>query len=185
MDVVSEPLGTTQALGADKPSPAAETAGAAKPPGAAKPLIRLAIPVIAAAFVAVAWQGSSVGASRPEAAAGLGQSRVETRIVQDSAGLSQLSQQVAALQQSVDASNQAMAGQLATLKASVASLQSAIATAQQGIAGAQGATATQAKKVSDLSATLTAVNQQLWALQAQFQAQLRKLAGQPSGAATP
>jgi len=156
----------------------------------ARPFLLLAAPVVAAAFVAVAWQSSSVGASRP---AGVKtrvetqtQTRVETRVVQDASAVAQLTQQVTALQQAVAATNQTsegMAAQLSALKSTLTTLQGAITSLQQGVGAAQGASAAQTKKVNDLTAGLAGVDQRLWALQAQFDAQLRKL--QPSPAPSP
>jgi len=94
---------------------------------AVRPLALLAAPVVAAALVAVAWQESSVGASRP--AAVRVQDRVQTKVethvvtatqtqtkvVQDTSGIDQLSAQIAALQQAVTATAQATAGQIAAL----------------------------------------------------------------------
>lgn len=154
----------------------------------ARPYLLLAAPVVAAAFVAVAWQSSSVGASRP---AGVKtrvetQTRVETKVVQDESAVAQLTQQVTALQQAVAATNETsegMAAQLSALKSTLTTLQGAITSLQQGVGAAQGASAAQTKKVNDLTAGLAGVDQRLWALQAQFDAQLRKL--QPSPAPSP
>lgn len=149
---------------------------------AVKPFLRLAVPVVAAVCVALAWQASSVGASHPSSAATKASvaPSVQTRVVEDTAGLAALSQQVAALQQSVTQTDQDMAAQMATLKGTITALQGSVATLQKGLASAQGADASQATKVANLSATVTSMNQLLTALQAQFNAELRKLAGSPS-----
>lgn len=149
---------------------------------AVKPFLRLAAPVVAAVCVALAWQASSVGASHPLTAASKASAApsVQTRVVEDTAGLAALSQQVAALQQSVTQTDQDVAAQLATIKGTVSTLQGSVAALQKGLSAVQGADATQATKVANLSATVTTMNQLLNALQAQFNAELRKLAGTPT-----
>jgi chromosome segregation ATPase len=140
---------------------------------AVRPLALLAAPVVAAALVAVAWQGSSVGASRPAAVQVQDrvQTRVETKIqtqtkvVQDTNAVAELSAQIAALQQSVTATAQGMTSQVAALKQTITSLQGTISTLQQGVATGQATNAAQTKKVTDLSNALTAVDQRLVALQ--------------------
>jgi flagellar biosynthesis chaperone FliJ len=141
---------------------------------------------VAAALVAVAWQGSSVGASRP--AAVRVQNRVQTKIqtqtkvVTDTNAIAQLSAQIAALQQAVTATAQDVGAQVGTLKQTVTSLQGTISTLQQGVATAQANGAAQTKKVTDLSATLTGVDQRLVALQALVNDTLLKIRVSPTPA---
>jgi chromosome segregation ATPase len=147
-------------------------------------LALLAAPVIAAIVVAVAWQGSSVGASRPPAVRvqDRTQTKIETQVVtatqtqtnvvKDTSGFDQLSAQIAALQQTVTATAQGTAGQIATLKQTITSLQGTITTLQQGLATAQANTAAQTKKVTDLSNALTDVTNRLFALQTLVQSKL-------------
>lgn len=148
---------------------------------ALRPLVLLAAPLLGAGLVAIAWQGASVADSRPSVVVRTQvQTRVETHLVPDTAGIQQLTQQVAALQQAVTATSQDLTGQLAGLRSSVAGMQRTVATLQQDVGSAQSATASQGKQVSALSGTLTTVNQQLQALQAQFIAELRKLESSPA-----
>ncbi len=153
-----------------------------------RPLALLAAPLVAAAFVAVAWQGSSVGASRPPAAQVQDhvQTRVvtkvetQTKVVPDTTGVDQLAAQIAALQQAVTATTQGMTSQLAALKQSITGLQGTISTLQQGVTAAQSNNAAQTKKVTDLSTALSGVDTRLWALQAEVDATLRKLQPSPT-----
>src|SRR2546425_3670467 len=155
---------------------------------AVRRLALLAAPVVAAALVAVAWQGSSVGASRPAAVRVQDrvQTRVETKVqtqtkvVADTNAVAQLSAQIVALEQAVTATAQDMGAQVATLKQSITSLQTTISTLQQGVATAQTNGTAQAKKVSDLSTTLTGVDQRLVALQALVNDTLLKIRVSPT-----
>jgi chromosome segregation ATPase len=155
---------------------------------AVRPLALLAAPVVAAALVAVAWQGSSVGASRPAVVRVQDrvQTRVETKVqtqmkvVQDTNAVAELGAQIAALQQAVTATAQGMTAQVATLKQTITSLQGTISTLQQGVATAQGNNAAQTKKVTDLTTTLTGVDQRLVALQSLVNDTLLKLRVSPS-----
>jgi chromosome segregation ATPase len=146
---------------------------------AARPLALLAAPIVAAALVVVAWQGSSVGTSRP--AAVRVQDRVQTRIetqtkvVQDTNAVAELGAQIGALQQAVTAT-----AQVAALKQTITSLQGTISTLQQGVATAQSNGAAQTKKVTDLTTTLTGVDQRLVALQSLVNDTLLRLRVSPS-----
>jgi chromosome segregation ATPase len=151
---------------------------------AARPLALLAAPIVAAALVVVAWQGSSVGTSRP--AAVRVQDRVQTRIetqtkvVQDTNAVAELGAQIGALQQAVTATAQGMTAQVAALKQTITSLQGTISTLQQGVATAQSNGAAQTKKVTDLTTTLTGVDQRLVALQSLVNDTLLRLRVSPS-----
>jgi chromosome segregation ATPase len=100
--------------------------------------------------------------------------------VADTNAVAQLSAQIAALEQAVTATAQDMGAQVATLKQTITSLQSTISTLQQGVASAQSNGTAQAKKVSDLSTTLTGVDQRLVALQALVNDTLLKIHVSPT-----
>lgn len=165
----------------------------------ARPLVLLTAPVVAATLVAVAWQGSSVGASRPQSVQDRVQTRVETRVVtqtqtqtkvvQDAAAVNALAAQLAALQETVTATVNGLAGQLSSMKQSLTAVQSSMAALQQGLTSAQATSqannAAQAKKVSDLTTTVSGVDTRLWALQAEVDATLRKLNPGASPAPSP
>ena len=141
----------------------------------ARRLALLAAPLVAAAAVAIAWQGASVGASRPEdvrvrdqvqtKVVTRTQTQIQTQVVQDTSAIQQLDAQIAALQQAVTATAQGLSGQLATLKGSISSLQSTISGLQSQVNGAQSTGAAASKKVDDLATTVTGIDQRLSALQ--------------------
>lgn len=159
-----------------------------------RPWVMVAAPVAGIVFVAVAWQSASVGASRPPKV--VTQTITKTVVVQDTSGIDQLRGQVAALQQAVSATSssvaaasqsasaasqavtatvQSMGAQLSTLGSQITGVQHSINSLQTGVSQAQSAAGASSEQAKQLGVSLTAVTQQLQALQAQFVAEVKKL----------
>jgi chromosome segregation ATPase len=104
--------------------------------------------------------------------------RVESTLSEVSGTTARLNDQIATLRQSLEGTDAGMATELGSVKGSVDELRASLDALRKDLSAARGADAGLQKKLDELSAKVSGIDQRLWVLEARYNDHLRKLHGQ-------
>ncbi|MGH2705625.1 MAG: hypothetical protein ACRDJ4_11175 [Actinomycetota bacterium] len=104
--------------------------------------------------------------------------RVESTLSKVSGTTARLNDQIATLRQSLEGADAGVATELGAVEGSVDELRAALDALRKDLSAAKGADAGLQKKLDDLSAKVSGIDQRLWVLEARYNDHLRKLHGQ-------